>query len=224
MPEPNPSGRRPLASRNVPFFRNLASALARAGVTPNTISFFSIIFALGSGTALAWTAHADGWMLRLCWLGAAAGIQLRLMANLLDGLVAVEGGKGGPTGELWNEAPDRFADVAIFIGAGFAAGSDVFLGFGAALAAVLVAYIRALGASVGAGQVFLGPQAKPHRMFVLTVTCITTAALPAFPSRIGEEPLPLITLALWIVIVGCIVTIGRRLACIAAFLREKAHK
>ena len=146
------------------------------------------------------------------------------MANLLDGLVAVEAGKGGPTGELWNEAPDRFGDVAIFIGAGFAAGSEVLLGFGAALAAVFVAYIRALGASVGAGQVFLGPQAKPHRMFVLTVVCIVTAAVPVFSSRIGREPLPLMTLALWIVIAGCMVTIGRRLACIATILRAKAHK
>ena len=224
MPEPNPPGRRPLASRDVPFFRNLAAGLARVGVTPNTISFFSIIFAVASGAALAWTTHADGWTLRLCWLGAAAGIQLRLMANLLDGLVAVEGRKGGPTGDLWNEAPDRFSDVAIFIGAGFAAGSDVLLGFGAALAAVLVAYIRALGASVGTGQIFLGPQAKPHRMFVLTVVCVVTAAVPVFPSRIGQEPLPLMTLALWIVIAGCIVTIGRRLACIASVLRAKGRK
>jgi len=224
MAAANPSGRRPLASRNIPFFRNLAAGLARAGVAPNTISFFSIIFAIASGVALAWTTRVDGWLLRLCWLGAGAGIQLRLMANLLDGLVAVEGGKGGPTGDLWNEAPDRFADVAIFVGAGFAAGSDVLLGCGAALAAVFVAYIRALGASVGAGQVFLGPQAKPHRMFVLTVVCVVTAAVPVFPSRIGDEPLPLITVALWIVIVGCIITIGRRLACIATILREKAAK
>jgi phosphatidylglycerophosphate synthase len=224
MPEPNPPGRRPLASRDVPFFRNLAAGLTRVGVTPNAISFSSIIFAVATGAALAWTAHAYGWALRLCWLGAAAGIQLRLMANLLDGLVAVEGRKGGPTGDLWNEAPDRFSDVAIFIGAGFAAGSEALLGFGAALAAVLVAYIRALGASVGAGQIFLGPQAKPHRMFVLTVVCIITAAVPVFPSRIGQEPLPLITLALWIVIAGCIVTIGRRLACIANVLRSKGQK
>jgi phosphatidylglycerophosphate synthase len=224
MPEPNPSGRRPLASRDVPFFRNLAATFARVGVTPNAISFSSIIFAVASGAALACTARVDGWTLRLCWLGAATGIQLRLMANLLDGLVAVEGRKGGPTGDLWNEAPDRFSDVAIFIGAGFAAGSEVLLGFGAALAAVFVAYIRALGASLGAGQIFLGPQAKPHRMFVLTVVCIVTAAVPVFPSRIGQEPLPLMTLALWIVIAGCVVTVGRRLACIATVLRTKARK
>ena len=215
------SARRPLASRNVPFFKNLASLLARIGVTPNAISLFSMIFAFAAALALAATSRCEGWPLRLCWLGAAAFIQLRLVANLLDGLVAVEGGKGGLTGDLWNEAPDRIADVAIFIGAGFAAGSEPLLGFGAAVGAMFVAYVRALGASVGAGQIFIGPQAKPHRMFVMTLACVTTAAFPQFHSRIGTEPLPLMWLALWFVIIGCVVTAWRRLSRIAAFLRRK---
>ena len=51
-------------------------------------------------------------------------IQLRLIANLLDGLVAVEGGKRTPTGELYNEAPDRIADTAVLVGAGYAVGGS----------------------------------------------------------------------------------------------------
>jgi phosphatidylglycerophosphate synthase len=224
MSAANSASRRPLASRNLPLFKNLAAALARCGVTPNAISLLSIVFGAAAGAAFAATPHLEGMWLRLGWLGAAAGIQLRLLANLLDGMVAVEGGKGGPTGELWNEAPDRLADALILIGAGYAAGSDPLLGFGAALAAVLVAYIRALGASVGAGQIFIGPQAKPHRMFVLTFTAIVTAIMPTFSSRIGTEPLPLIVIALWVIIVGCVITAWRRLARIAAFLREKGAR
>jgi len=53
------------------------------------------VFGCGAGTSLAATAHVEGWMLRACWLGAAACIQLRLIANLLDGMVAVEGRQGG---------------------------------------------------------------------------------------------------------------------------------
>src|SRR5882757_2457490 len=150
------SGRRPLKTRDWPFFKNLAAWLARVGATPNGISFASIIFGCAAGAALAATSHTDGWAQRGCALAAAAFIQLRLIANLLDGMVAVEGRKGGPTGELWNEAPDRVSDTAIFIGAGYAVGSSPLLGVGAALVAVFVAYVRALGASVGAGQIFLG--------------------------------------------------------------------
>ena len=220
----NLASRRPLASRDIPFFRALAAWLARAGISPNAISFSSVVFAVFAGFAFSGTKHWTGWPLRLHWLGAACFIQLRLIANMLDGMVAVEGGKGGPTGELWNEAPDRVADAAIFIGAGFAAGGEAMLGFFAALAAVFVAYVRALGASVGAGQIFIGPQAKPHRMFVMTLVAVVMAAVPEIHSRVGVEPLPLIEVALWFVIAGCLATAWRRLARIAAFLRGRGAK
>ena len=241
-----PAARRPLKSRDLPFFKNLAAALARGGATPNGISFASIVFGGCAGAALAATAHSEGWLLRACWLGAAVGIQLRLGANLLDGMVAVEGRKGGPTGELWNEAPDRISDAAIFIGAGYAAGSAPALGWAAALVAVFVAYVRALGASVGAGQCFLGPQAKPHRMALLTLLAVAGAIFPEAVTRHWDRTLSgseltlhlqdtyyvvssvgvqmtVVSFALWLVILGCIVTAWRRLAFIADFLRKKSH-
>lgn len=217
----DPAARRPLKSRDLAFFRNLASAMARSGFSPNAISGMSIVFGCAAGVALSLTAHSCGWTQRGCWLGAALCIQGRLLANMLDGMVAVEGGKGGPTGDIWNEAPDRVSDVATIVGAGYAAGSDPVLGFVAALMAVFIAYVRALGASVGAGQIFLGPQAKPHRMAVLTVTCVITAVVPTIPAAIGTPPSPLIVVALVIILVGGAITSWRRLARIAVFLRSK---
>ncbi len=226
-----PTGRRPLKTRDWPFFQKLAAGLARAGLTPNAISFSSIVFGCAAGAAFLATSQVDGWAQRGCWLLAAAFIQLRLIANLLDGMVAVEGGKGGPTGELWNEAPDRIADAAIFVGAGFAAGATPALGWAAALVAVFVAYVRALGASVGAGQIFLGPMAKPHRMAVTTAACVIRAFLPFphfRPTLDGTYYLYLfpiqsaiVSIALWLVIIGGIVTAIRRLHAIGALLRVK---
>jgi phosphatidylglycerophosphate synthase len=218
-----PSGRRPLKSRDLPLFKNLAAGLARAGATPNGISFASILFGCCAGAALAGTSQSGGSLQSVYWLVAAVAIQLRLIANLLDGMVAVEGRKGGPTGDLWNEAPDRVSDAAIFIGAGYAAGSLPALGYAAALMAVFVAYVRALGASVGAGQCFLGPQAKPQRMALMTGVCVLSAIVPRYSTLIGEQPLPAVALALWIVIVGGAITAWRRLAFIADFLRRKAN-
>ena len=190
---PDPAARRPLKSRDVRAFQLLSAALARRGVSPNAISFASIVFGCAAGAAMAATAHTGNeWAQRGWWLLAAGCIQFRLLANMLDGMVAVEGRRGGPTGDLWNEAPDRVSDAATLIGAGFAAGSDPLLGFGAAVVAVFVAYVRALGASVGAGQIFLGPQAKPHRMAVMTVACLAIAAMPHFTSATGWEPSPVI--------------------------------
>ena len=245
-----PAGRRPLKTREWPFFKNLAATLARAGATPNGISAASIVCGCCAGAALAATAHFDGWLLRACWLAAAVCIQLRLIANLLDGMVAVEGRKGGPTGELWNEAPDRVSDAAIFIGAGYAAGSAPMLGFAAALVAVFVAYVRALGASVGAGQCFLGPMAKPQRMALMTVLAVAGAIFPQAVARdwnrtsseggltlhfhdtyyifslgggdTGGVPMTFVSFVLWLVIFGGFVTAWRRLAFIADFLRKKS--
>ena len=241
----DPTARRPLKSRDQPFFQHLAAALARAGVSPNAISFSSIVFGAAAGVALAATAGSTGGTQRSAWLAAAVCIQLRLIANLLDGMVAVEGRRGGPTGELWNEAPDRLADAFIFIGAGYAAGSAPLLGFAAALLAVFIAYVRALGASVGAGQIFLGPMAKPHRMFALTVLSVagsmfpTTLARPRLAYRLyehvppelprtgaeiahGNLPVSIVSVVLALIILGGIVTAVRRLSRIAAFLRAKS--
>lgn len=213
MPPLDLSGRRPLKSRDVPFFKNLAAWLAGSGVTPNGISFMTIVFSAVAGAALAGTTFADGWLFRLLWLVAAAGIQLRLLGNLLDGMVAVEGKKGGSIGELWNEAPDRLSDALTLIGAGFAAGAHPLMGFGAALVAVLVAYVRALGVSVGAGQIFIGPQAKQQRMAVITGASVASSALPAYSKWF-------IWAALTVVILGGLITIWRRLSRIAGWLRH----
>ncbi len=212
MSATDPSARRPLKSRDVEFFRALARQLARMGVTPNAISFGSMVFGALAGGAFAITAHAAGWGMRVAFVAAAAFIQLRLLCNLIDGLVAVECGKKTPTGDIWNEAPDRFADVVILVGAGYAIGGRPELGYLAALCAVLTAYVRALGASLGAGQDFCGPGAKPHRMALCTGGAILAAVFPQLTAWWFVVP----ALA---AVLGAI-TVLRRLAHLAAYLRR----
>ncbi|HET6409591.1 MAG TPA: CDP-alcohol phosphatidyltransferase family protein [Chthoniobacteraceae bacterium] len=173
----SPEGRRPLKSRQSPIFQKLATRMAQAGVTPNTISFMSVAFGVAAGFAFAITAISPAPMARVCFVLAAAFIQLRLVCNLIDGMVAIEHQRKSPAGDLWNEVPDRLSDVATIIGAGLAFGGHPSLGVTGAILALLTAYIRALGASLGAGQVFAGIGGKPQRMFLLTVTALTAAAL-----------------------------------------------
>jgi len=238
------AGRRPLKSRNVELFRALARSLALKGVTPNAISFASMVFAAAAAGAFVATWHVSRWGEIVCWLAAGVLIQLRLLANLLDGLVAVEGGKRGLTGELWNEAPDRVSDSLIFIGLGFASGSNPALGFSAALGAMFVAYTRVLGASLGAGMLFIGPMAKPQRMFLVTLLCVWRAifsdvaeqdAAKRLASSATElylhdtyyvvEPvfLSAVESVLAAILLGCAITAVRRLSRASAFLRERAQ-
>jgi len=160
--------RRPLASRDTAWARRIASALARSSVTPNQISTVSIAFAALGAWALVDTRP-------LALVGAAICVQLRLLCNLIDGMVAIEGGKQSATGALYNEFPDRIADSLFLVALGYACGMP-WLGWLAALLAALTAYVRATGGALGLAQDFRGPMAKPHRMAVLTVGCLVGAA------------------------------------------------
>ena len=160
--------RRPLASRDTRLARRMAAALARSAVTPNQISMVSILFAFAGAVALV---RASPIMLLI----AAVCVQLRLLCNLLDGMVAIEGGKQSAVGALYNEFPDRIADSLLLVALGYAA-LVPWLGWLAALLAALTAYVRATGGALGLAQDFRGPMAKPQRMAVLTIACVIGAA------------------------------------------------
>jgi phosphatidylglycerophosphate synthase len=186
----------------------LTRRLAAGGVRPNAVSVAGAGFALASGAAFycsAGFAHGGRGALLLA---AAAGIQLRLLCNLLDGMLAVEAGLKSRTGEIFNELPDRVADVLILVGAGYAIRELTYgaiLGWAAALAAVFTAYVRVFGGSLGLTQHFVGPMAKQHRMFTLTVATLLAAV---------EAPLDMpsraIPAGLVVIVVGSVATVVRR--------------
>lgn len=161
--------RRPIASRGSAWAQRLAAAVARTRLTPNQISLASIAFAAAGAALLLWWPTAAG--LLLC----ALCIQLRLVCNLIDGMVAVEGGKAAPTGSLYNEFPDRVTDSLLIVALGYACGA-AWLGWLGALLAVASAYVRVFGGALGFAQDFRGPLAKAQRMAVLTIACVLGAA------------------------------------------------
>jgi phosphatidylglycerophosphate synthase len=211
--------RRPLKSRGAGWARALAAGLARLGVRPDLISASSVVFALAGAAALWMSADAAGGCRPALLLGAGVCVQLRLLANLLDGMVAVEHGRGGPLGPIWNELPDRLADALFLVGAGYALRNlspDVgpVLGWLAAVLAVLTAYIRELGRALGFEADFVGPGAKPHRMAVLTGGCLVAAIEPLWPMG-PSVLLP----ALGLIVLLTAVTVARRTLRLAARLR-----
>ena len=211
--------RRPLKTRQRAWAQALARLLTRSGVAPNAISIASLVFAVGAGLCLGFTSRAQGITRASLLLAAAACIQLRLLCNMLDGLVAVEGGRKTVYGEIFNDMPDRFADVAILVGAGYSIGIFPWgreLGWLAAVFAVITAYIRLLGGSMGVPQYFLGPMAKPHRMALLTVACVFSVFENYFGWR-GQT----MALALILMVAGMLVTCFRRTARIVADLKTR---
>ncbi len=208
MPEPD---RRPIAARGARWTGALLRLLLRTPITPNQISLLSIAFAAAGAAALL-GAPARPWLALL----AAAAIQARLVCNLMDGLVAVEGGRSSRLGSLYNEFPDRVADSLLIVALGYGAGTP-WLGWAGALAAALTAYVRVSGGALGLPQDFRGPMAKQHRMAVLTVACLVHP-LEAALSGAGYGLLA----AAWIILVGSILTCATRTRAIAAQLQARA--
>jgi phosphatidylglycerophosphate synthase len=220
---PSPTAvRRPIAARSWRFSQRVANRLARCGISPNLISVASMVFGIVAGAALAATSWAPSWA-HVAWIAGAALIQLRLLANMFDGMVAVETGKSSPLGEIYNELPDRFSDVATLVGAGYAAGGNPTLGFLAACMAVLVAYMRTLGKGAGAPSEFCGPMAKQQRMAIVTCIAVYCGVTPvAWQPIWGTWSWGLMAIGLLVIFVGGLVTLLRRLARIAANLRSRS--
>lgn len=204
--------RRPIASRSLPWIQRLAQSIAHRGITPNSISMLSIVFAAAGAGCLLWVSGFWG------LLGCALGIQLRLLCNLIDGMVAIEGGKKTPAGALYNEVPDRVADSVLIIALGHAIGQP-WLGWLGALAAACTAYIRVLGGSLGLTQHFGGPMAKQHRMAIMTVACLI--GLIEAPLNHSQHAL---VIAAWAITVGSLLTCGTRLQRIARELARKDQR
>jgi phosphatidylglycerophosphate synthase len=211
--------RRPLKSRNTRWAVRCAQILIRFHVRPNHISILSVVFAALAGLSFLLLNRFGGSAQIVLFLTAAACIQLRLLCNLLDGMVAIEGGVRSPAGDVFNELPDRISDVVVLVPIGYALPNLPWareLAWSAALLAVLTAYIRALGASLKMPQDFSGPMAKPQRMFVVTAGCLLSC-LEVLGHRSGN----VMSVALVIVAIGSLITVLRRTVHLIRWLKAK---
>jgi phosphatidylglycerophosphate synthase len=204
------NNRRPIEARSSAWAQNAASFLARTSISPNQISVASVVFAAIGAALLVWYPVSVG------LLACAVAIQGRLVCNLLDGMVAVEGGKKSPLGQLYNEFPDRVADYLLIVSLGYAIHLPS-IGWLGALAAALTAYVRVFGGSLGLPQDFRGPMAKQHRMAVMTGGCILGAIEQASVGTVYT-----LIVVSFVIALGSLATCVTRSRAIAIQLRQKS--
>ncbi len=195
--------RRPLKARSWAIMKKTAQWISKKDITPNQISIASIVFSGLAGLffLLFPIAGSTLWfyalLILLCFVG-------RAFCNILDGLVAVEGGKATASGELFNDIPDRISDALIIVSAGYAAGIPT-LGWLAALLAVMTAYTRTLGRGLGAPTDFQGPMSKLPRMLIISAACFLTP-IEVMIWQTGYA----LALSLIVISIGCVITIWKR--------------
>jgi phosphatidylglycerophosphate synthase len=211
--------RRPVPARETGWAHRTAPKLQRLGLTPNQISIASVVFAAISAACFVASARVDDGPRIVLLLIAAAMMPLRLLCNLFDGMLAVEGGMKSPVGGIYNELPDRFADTLFLAGAGYAVADFAWgaqLGWAAATFSIIVAYVRSLGVTLDTPQFYDGPMAKPRRMHILIAGCV----LSIVEVFAGWPRGSVIAVALAVILVGEVLTVGSRLRLIAAYLNR----
>lgn len=133
-------------------------------IHPDVFTYGALVLSLVAG----WAFFSAGTNLLWLWL-AIPCLLLRLLFNLMDGLLARETGLADAFGEVKNEFGDRIADVSIFMGLAFGGYADARL-VGLVLALVLCgSYLGILGKALGGPRVYGGVFGKGDRMISLAL-------------------------------------------------------
>ena len=142
---------------------------------------------------------------------------------MLDGMVALASGKASWRGEILNDLPDRRFGRSDFCRRRAQRLDESSLGYWAAIAALLTAYVGMFGQAVGVQREFSGVMSKPWRMVTLHIGAwMTLAYVWASHGVLRFGSLTILDWACLIVIAGCLQTMAIRLKRIMAALRAKS--
>jgi phosphatidylglycerophosphate synthase len=215
--EYRPTSRRPISD----IFRRTAHGAVkfcvRCQIHPDAISYLSMVAAAAAAICF-WQAGNHAW----CLLAGPLFCYARLWCNMLDGMVAIASGKASWRGEILNDLPDRISDVLIFAGVAQGGLNGSASGYGAAIFAVLTAYVGMLGQAVGVQREFSGLMSKQWRMVTLHIGAWVTLGLLWWGH--GDIRLGGLTVLDWtclVVIAGCVQTMVVRLRRILRALAKR---
>lgn len=218
MVQYEPTSRRPIGELFRSTARWATSLCVRLDIHPDAISYASILAAALAAVCF-WKSGSRPWLLVI----APLFCYLRLWFNMLDGMVALASGKASLRGEILNDLPDRVSDVLIFGAVAHSGWMNPFLGYWAAIFALLTAYVGMMGQAVGVRREFSGVMSKPWRMVALHAGA--WLALGLWWGRDGQRLLGSLTALDWAcvcVVIGCAQTMAERLKQIMAALRSKS--
>ena len=213
MAQYEPTSRRPIGEGFRATARYATALCVQSNIHPDTISYASVVAAAIAALCF-WKSASHPWLL----LVAPLFCHLRLWFNMLDGMVAIASGKASWRGEILNDLPDRISDVLIFAGVAHSGWMNPFLGYWAAILALLTAYVGMFGQAVGVQREFSGIMSKPWRMVALHIGAWITFARVPLPI----QRFTILDLTCLIIIAGCLQTIALRLRRIMAALRAKS--
>jgi phosphatidylglycerophosphate synthase len=186
--------------------------LIRTGVSPNVLTFSSLLMSAGAAVALAFGKFGLGG-----WLYLFTGI-----LDIFDGRVARATGRVTKGGAFYDSVVDRWAEALIFGGLGWYYRETwvLVLVLLALVASFMVSYARARGEGLGAATADVGAMQRPERILYLGAGVALSPILAALEGE--AHPLHLLAvIALGLVAATSLWTALRRTLVIFQQLRDQ---
>jgi CDP-diacylglycerol---glycerol-3-phosphate 3-phosphatidyltransferase len=189
--------------------------LAALRITPNMVTLFSLVPALGAGVAVAFG-----------WFGLAAALAtLSTFCDILDGLLARQLGIGSEAGEVIDAAADRYGEFFLFGGLiYYYRGHDqvLFIVLGAVMGAFMVSYTTAKAEAMGVPAPRGAMRRSERATYLIVGAGFTPVAQTLFASSpsLALRELPIILATTIIAVVGNI-SVLQRLGSVIAMLRAR---
>jgi phosphatidylglycerophosphate synthase len=191
--------------------------LIKLGVSPNQITFASLLTAVATGWAMATGRFALGG-----WLYLFTGI-----LDIFDGRIARATGQVSAGGAFFDSVMDRYSELVVFGGLAYFYRDHqiaMLVVFAAMLGSVMVSYSRARAEGLGINDVNIGTMQRPERLFYLgVITCLAPIpeAIVGHPLAFGLPFLPVVA-ALAILALTANITAARRIKHTMLRLEAKA--
>ena len=141
--------------------------LKRLGISPNSITIFSILLSFGIAYFFWNTSDNSSYFLIV-----AFGLLLRMMLNALDGMMARIYNLQSKLGEVLNEVGDIVSDVAIYFPLIIFESLRIEIAIIFILLSVINEFCGLMAKLISGERRYDGPMGKSDRAFLIGIICI----------------------------------------------------
>ncbi len=145
----------------------LLKLLRRLGISPNSITIFSILLSFGIAYFFWNTSDNSSYFLIV-----AFGLLLRMMLNALDGMMARIYNLQSKLGEVLNEVGDIVSDVAIYFSLIIFESLSIEIAIIFILLSIINEFCGLMAKVISGERRYDGPMGKSDRAFLIGIICI----------------------------------------------------
>lgn len=155
------------------YVEAIAKKISSADITPNQVSFFSLIFSLFAGIGFYYSLETA-----LYALAGVIFVALNSFFDALDGSMARYLGRASKKGDFLDHVIDRYADIFIIGGIFFGGHVDWQIGVIALVGVLLTSYLGTQAQALGIGRFYGGLMGRADRLVLIMVSSVMYVIYP----------------------------------------------